>query len=358
MKSKPVIIHIYPDKGGVFVYSQVISNIYRQEDIKVVDFVIGSNDKISAIVDKLVGYPDAIYHFEAGAGDSKILAIARKTLDSSRHKQIMTIHDTGQFVRHPIDNRFTRSEKRAVRVGGKLIRKGLSVVVGGFIRANYLASSRVVAVYLRKDIAGVTGSEYLPQPVYAQGALSVRKITKKPKVIGYGGYWGQYKGLETIIEAWKTGNFKNFKLIVSGGTAEKTDNYSIAIRKDLLSLTPKPELPGFVKDLDTFLLGLSVLLLPYWPELPSGTSAMALRAAELGVPIIASNTPALKEQLGDGPLYIEPKSTEALINALKILDHKWDRIQKAALQLSKRINDDHSWLTVGKRLIEIIEKAK
>ena len=359
MKNKPTVLHVFPDKGGVFICSQVVSKIYVEQGMEVVDVIVAPSDNTSSVVNQLNRYPNAIYHFEAGAGDSKILAIARRTLKSSRHKQIMTVHDTGQFVRHPLDNRFTRSKNGLVKITGKFIRKTLSVLLGKRIRVAYLSSNNVVPVYLRKDLAQVAGAEYLPQPVYTQGVLITRKPTNKPTVVGYGGYWGQYKGLETIIQAWQTGKFKNYKLIVSGGTAEENDSYSVAIRKALLALRPKPELPGFVEDLDKFLLSLSILLLPYWPELPSGTSAMAMRAAELGVPIIASDTPALSEQLGDkGVTYIEPKNTGALVKALEDLESNWDKIQKDALQLSKRINQDHSWKTVGKRLIDIVEKAE
>jgi len=358
MSSKPHIFHVFPADGGVARYAEVVSRIYKQEGFAVTNVVVGPEDPVSVATQKLQEHPDAIHHFEAGAGDSKIFAIARKTLKDSVHKQIMTIHDTGQFVRHPIDNRYARHQKVPVRIMGKLARKALSVTLGGSIRSRYLSSDKVLAVYLRPDIAEAVSAEYLPQPVYTQGALSVRKSTKKPKVLGYGGYWGHYKGLETIVEAGQEGTFADYRLIVSGGTAEETDSYSIAIRNKLLALKPPAELPGFVDDLDTFLLSLDVLMLPYWPELPSGTSAMAMRAAELGVPIIASNTPALEEQLGDGPIYIEPKSTTALIGAVDSLVASWSDIQADALKLSQRINDEHSWKTVGRRLSEIIEKVQ
>lgn len=358
MSKTQQIVHIYPAEGGVARYAEVISKIYKQQGFEVVDVAIGTDDQVGDLVTKVAQYADAICHFEAGAGDSKVLAVARKTLQGSTHKQIMTIHDTGQFVRHPLDNQWAHSEVRPLRLVGKLARKALSVILGGFIRESYLASDKVVVVYLRQDLAEATGRAYLPQPVYTQGALSVRKATKTPQVIGYGGYWGQYKGLETIIEAWKDNDFTAYKLIVAGGTAEKGDSYSRAIREELLSLNPQPELPGFVDDIDKFLLGLSVLLLPYWPELPSGTSAMALRAAELGVPIIASDTPALKEQLGDGPTYIESKSSQSLAQAIESLNGNWDKIQANALQLSERINKEHSWKSVGEQLVKIVEKAR
>lgn len=358
MKNKPTIVHVFPNSGGIFVYSQVISSIYKQQGFTVVDYAVSPDDSTSMVTNNILMHPEAVCHFEAGAGDSKILAIARNVLARSPGKQIMTVHDTGQFVRHPLDNRFVRSRSKVIRFVGKAVRKALSVLVGKRLRLRYLSSPKVVPVYLRKDLAQAAGAEYLPQPVYTQGSLSTRKPTKTPTVIGYGGYWGQYKGLETIIEAWQTGKFKKYKLVVSGGTAEKTDGYSVAIRRALLALSPKPELPGFVDDLDAFLLSLSVLLLPYWPELPSGTSAMAMRAAELGVPIIASDTPALEEQLGPkGPVYIEPKNTNALVEALIALDTNWDTIQKDAMQLSARINKDHSWQAVGRRLGEIIQKV-
>lgn len=351
------VIHVYPAKGGVAVYAKVVSSIYKQQNILVEDIVVSNRADIAGVLRKLNANVDCIYHFEIGAGDSAVFAIARKALKSFPARHITTVHDTGEFVRHPLDNRFAYSDSSYVRLAGKLIRKALSITTGGFIRARYLASKKVTTVYLRKDLAEITGAEYLPQSVYAQGALSVRQKTKKPEVIGYSGYWGLGKGLETVVEAWKMHNFSNFRLIVSGGTAERDDSYSAGMRAALRALDPQPELPGFVDDIDAFLLSLSVLLLPYWPELPSGTSAMALRAAELGVPIIASSTPALKEQLGEGPIYIEPKNAEALVSALKSLEKNWNTIQENASQLSTRINSDHSWKTVGKRLSEIIERA-
>jgi len=336
------------------MYAQVISEIYRQQGFIVEDIPVAHDQDISSMMSRL-STKKGIFHFEVGAGDSAVFGIARKLLKKTSIQQVMTIHDTGQFIRHPISNSWTRSNSVIVRFAGKLIRKATSMVFGGHIRNVYLASNKVTVVYLRPDLAAKDNAWYLPQPMYHKVPSPPRKKTKQLTRAAFSGFWGQYKGLETIIEAWELGNVDGVELVIEGDVAEETDGYAKDIKRRLEGLRPVPELVGRARDLDAFLKSLSVLMVVYWPELPSGTSSMSLRAAELGIPIIASTTPALKEQLGEGPVYISPKDPQALREALISMQKDWDSVQQAALDLQVRIIHDHSWQAVGKSLNKLID---
>ena len=85
---------------------------------------------------------------------------------------------------------------------------------------------------------------------------------------------------------------------------------------------------------------------------------MAMRAAELGVPIIASDTPALKDQLGpEGAAYVTPKDAEALASALEAFLSQPDTAIKRAKLNQKHIFADHSWTRVGTDLKTIVEAS-
>jgi glycosyltransferase involved in cell wall biosynthesis len=355
------ILHIGPAKHGIAAYDLQIDAIYRQQGYEVEPVLVGPNDDVKGLAEQLASRSDALYHLEIGSGGSNLFQLSRDLLARNGEIQLITIHDPGVVVWHPVAVPGTGSSLMPVRLVAKVCRKLISRAVGRSVIDRHLSDSRIHKVYLRPDLAEGERSYYLPQPTYhIEQPKAPGEGVGQPRV-GFGGFWGLGKGMETLLEAVrlaKQAGDPGFKLVLGGGGADADDAYVKGLRRQAAEIDPDVELPGFVADdsLDGFLQGLSVLVLPYWPELPNGTSAMVMRAAELAVPVIASDTPSLSGQLGpQGALYVPAKDPEALRAAIARLVSDMDAARAVARQTQQKIFSEHNWKVVGQKLDEIVK---
>lgn len=361
------IVHIGPALHGIAAYDEQIDAIYRQQGYVVEPVLVATNADVQAEterVTKLLQRPGSIGHFEIGAGDHTVWRISRRILKQNPKPQLVTIHDPGVVLNHPIPVPGAQHANTAVALPAKAVRKAVNRTLGRALVSRYLADPRIHRSYLRPDLAADLGGAYIPQPTYHPELPAAPKPATQPWRIGFGGYWGLGKGLETLLEAagqLRREGRQDFRLVIGGGTSGADNRYAQDLRTETLRVDPEAELPGFVPDeqLDSFLQSLAVLVLPYWPELPNGTSAMAMRAAELGVPIIASDTRALNGQLGpEGAAYVKPKDTAALQSALATFLDNPQAAAKRARATQQHIFAEHNWAVVGRALQTYVESAR
>jgi glycosyltransferase involved in cell wall biosynthesis len=354
------IAYSRPRSGGVADYAEQIEAIYRQlgynPSTQIVDATTDPHTAVARIVKDGVD----LCHFEIGAADSLQLAISR--LLSQRLPnlpQLLTIHDPGIIIRHPLTVKAADSSNQLIRLGGKITRKLLTHSVGPQVLRRHLDQPTINTLYLRADCATGPRAYYLPQPTYHEHPVAPPK--KPARVVGFGGYWGPGKGIETLLDAWGIiGKDSGLRLVLGGGTGDPNDPYATSIRERVMALHLSIEVPGFTakERLDSFLQGLGVMVLPYWPELPNGASAMAMRAAELAVPIIASDVPSLRDLLGEGGTqYVPPKNPERLADAIRTFAANPKPFTARAIALQQQIYADHGWKTVGRRLESIITEV-
>jgi glycosyltransferase involved in cell wall biosynthesis len=351
------ILHVGPAKHGIAAYDLQINTIYEQQGYTVEPVLIDEHTTAREVIAQLAGRTDAICHFEIGSGDQTTLAISRALLRKTGRQQLVTIHDPGVVVKHPIAVPGTGHTQRAIALPAKAVRNTLSLTVGQHLLTAYLADRRILQSYLRPDLAEERGGSYIPQPTYHPELPAVPGHHTGSLRIGFGGYWGLGKGLETLLEASEQilvdTPRPDMHLVLGGGTSGQNNPYADGLRQEARRVDPRVELPGFVDDdqLDAFLQSLDVLVLPYWPELPNGTSAMAMRAAELAVPIIASNTKALAGQLGpNGAAYVQPKDMPSLAEALRRFIADPEAARQQAAKTQQHIFKHHNWQVVGQAL--------
>lgn len=354
--AKPKIIHIQPANGGVAAYAEIINAIYKRagyqlQVIPFTDYQIARRLLVDSDADLL--------HFEVGAGDSRILALSRDFLRSRKTPQLITVHDSGVVVRHPVEVALADAHNSAIRFAGRVVRKLLSKTIGPWIIAQQLNHPSVSKLYLRSDLATGPRSYFLPHPVF--NSVRPKPNHSHAKTVGFSGFWGPGKGIETLLAAWELlGEATDLELVVSGGTGSPSDPYGQEITQ-LINNAHRPiTLAGFIADekLDDFLQQLGVLILPYWPELPNGISGMAVRAAALGVPVIASDVPSLKEELGpEGAYYVPPKNAELLAEAMQTFAQNPKPFFERANDAQDLIYHTSSWKQVGSQLEKIITSA-
>jgi glycosyltransferase involved in cell wall biosynthesis len=355
------VAHFQPASGGIADYAAQIEVIYKQRGYRLTTYTASEHTNVAAVTATVAQSPVDLCHFEIGAADGIQLAISRRLLRLQPDlPQLLTIHDSGIIVRHPLPVRAAASPNAGLRLGGKLARKALSQTLGPALLRRHLAHPQIAIIYLRADLATPPGSYFLPQPTYHQHRPPAPK--KSSATVGFGGFWGTGKGIETLLTAWAQVSPDNngLRLILGGDAGTSNDPYAAAIRKQAGALQPPVELPGFTPadQLDAFVRSLGVMILPYWPGLPNGTSAMAMRAAELAVPIIASDVPALRSLLGaDGAFYVPPKDPVRLAAAIREFAANPKPFVARAATLQRRIYAEHGWETVGRRLQEIVAEV-
>lgn len=356
--SSQTVLHIRPQTGGIVVYADVISALYKNLDIEVIVCAPNDVSEVKRVINEVS--KSCILHFEIGAGDSQLLSISRKLLKQSKLTQLITIHDPGVVVRHAYELRSLVFHRiKLIRLAGKVTRKLISLTVGPALIRRQLSSAKVKLVYLRPDLAQPPKSFYLPHPNWHGEVVPARSPSVKLSRIGFSGFWGLGKGIETLLEAWELLNTKQLNLVISGGAANKGNPYEQTIKRMAKGLKNIPQFSGFVPEpeFDDFLRNLDILILPYWASLPNGTSAMALRAAELGVPVIASDLPALRQQLGDdAAIYVEPQNPQALVAAIEYANKNWEKIQLDIISARERNIELGSWPNVSTELKQIIDQ--
>jgi len=360
MKSPLTIIHVRPKQGGIADYAAQIDAIYTQLGYTVRPVIITPKTDLASQAAGLSQVQAALYHFEIGAGDSRLFRLSRALYQRSAAPQLLTIHDPGVVIWHPLDLPGTTSPLQPIRLAAKAGRLALNRSLGRRQVQRYLASPRLSTIYLRPDLATAPTSYYLPQPTYHQKATSPIHHHQPGRRIGFSGFWDPSKGIETLLKAWsQLAPTPGAQLVIAGSTANPSDAYAATLRRTIAATQPPVELAGFIDraKLDSFLKELDLLVLPYHAHIPNGTSAMAMRAAELGTAIIASAIPSLRGQLGaEGTTYVPPGDAAALAQALTAFLANPAPYYDRAKQTQAAIFAAHNWTVVGEQLQAIITK--
>lgn len=116
-------------------------------------------------------------------------------------------------------------------------------------------------------------------------------------VFAYIGRLNIEKGLETLIDAFKSLNYEheNAKLLIVGpdedGTAEKIKNFSLQFKSGVVKILP------FMKNPEEALIAADALVLPSFRE---GFGLVIIEAAAMGIPSIGSNIYGISDAIIDG----------------------------------------------------------
>lgn len=159
-----------------------------------------------------------------------------------------------------------------------------------------------------------------------------------------------YKGLEVLLSA-----FQKVQAEVPSAKLQIVGSGNLRPYQPLLrQLTNLEVINQWVdhQDIDTFFKKASLLALPYTSASQSGVVAAA---ATYGLPVIATDTGGLSEQIVSGVtgILVPPGSVDALVIAIKDLllnPHKASQLGQA---LKERYPKDHSWAAAAEGLLNI-----
>lgn len=355
---KYTVLHCYPDSGGVGLYAESQRPVYQLlKDFTVATRGWPDDASPQSVVDHVRQARPAIVHFEIGSNQASLYKASRTLLQTNPEiKQVVTVHDPQIVVLHPSGWQLPSGLSPQL-LPRKIARLVLEKTINRSQLRGWLQSKKIQFITLRPR--ALVGATYLPQLPYYKPSVSSKPVPKAPLRVGFVGYWGESKGIGTLLDAWQLG-ISPFEatLTLYGDSFVPHDSYAAAIKQQAERQgVTLAGVPARTVDLTKAIRGLDIVVLPYWPENPAGVSAVAMRVAELGVPVIASRTPQLVEVLSDLATYYKPaKSERALHTQLETVIKNYAPALKQAQRLQKKLYEERSPRVVSERLEGIFHK--
>lgn len=87
------------------------------------------------------------------------------------------------------------------------------------------------------------------------------------------------------------------------------------------------------------------------PSLKEGFGQVLLEAIACGLPIISTNTSAIPEVVGDAGILVEPRNSQALVEAIINLIEN----EELGKNGRKRVEENFTWEKVAERVEEVYE---
>ena len=188
---------------------------------------------------------------------------------------------------------------------------------------------------------------------------SAQKLQKynisKPYILTVG-VWRQYKNLPNLARAFDILREKygrDYHLVLAG----KIDGFYPEIQEEVYKIKNRGEIrsPGFIaeEDLPALYRNAKVFVLP---SLIEGFGLTAVEAQAARTPVCASNIPVLREILGMGAVYFDPKNPLDMadkINLVLINQGKVEGLVDAGEKNARR----YSWRTTAEQTLEVYNRA-
>lgn len=222
-----------------------------------------------------------------------------------------------------------------IRVAGRMLARLASVkaiiaVSGSAARPYQGLPGKLAIVYNGVDLAASDRARQ--QPVLRQRL----GLAPGAVVAGYAGRLVPHKGLDCLMQAARIalGRAPGLHFVILGGNPKRARQDVLAgLRSQALAwgLAERLHLPGRVEDVECWLAGLDVLLVP--SVYPDPCPRVVLEGLALGVPVVASRIGGIPETVRDGTdgILVAPADPGELAEALlALIDHPDRRSAMAA----------------------------
>jgi glycosyltransferase involved in cell wall biosynthesis len=188
---------------------------------------------------------------------------------------------------------------------------------------------------------------------------------KDEKIILFFGYIAKYKGIETLIEAFKILGKKrnNLVLFIVGGSHPRLrkkveyKRYVLGLKQSASSSELKKRIffTGFIPEvkIPLYFAAADVVVLPYTTAMSSsGPMAYAIAYER---PLLVSNIPSFTSKIKVRESLFEKNNPKELASKLEklLVD---ENLQRTTIQEIKRVKLENSWSVVGKRTCCLYEK--
>jgi glycosyltransferase involved in cell wall biosynthesis len=231
------------------------------------------------------------------------------------------------------------------------------------------ALTKVGTASLRKVVGDAVPVDYLPQVSPTDHPSPRRRPTRlgEPVKILFLGFWGPRTGLPVLLRALErlvSDNRSRVKLLLAGGAdqsrASRTFVEGICSEIDRSRVREWIEVLGFVPAdrLETVFEEADIFVLPYTSQRTLSASAVGLRAAAAGLPIVASGLRATSEHvihLKTG-LVVPAGNARALAEALGRLVGDPDLRYRLGRAAQSHVRRSHSAAAVASKVLPIYER--
>lgn len=163
-----------------------------------------------------------------------------------------------------------------------------------------------------------------------------------------------HKNIESVVLALKKiKEDRRPKLVVVGGASAFGERFKKFVQQNdardfvnLVGYVPDQELGSLYKNSIAFI----------FPTISEGFGLPGLEAMSLGVPVLASNIPALREVYGDAALYFNPKNVPDIKNKIeKIIRYK--RVRTGLIKKGKQRAKKYSWREMAKQTLQVYREV-
>lgn len=355
-------IYLRPASGGIHRHSQLIERLCAAGGPKLQTITIDESRAGAGLRGGLIGLNMALFRRNlpllAEVGFHSTTLVWALLIDQvlTKRRLVLTIHEAEPVLESLFPFRWWGRQRRPVSSIVNRLRRLLDKLFRErAMRWLVRSADQVITLSPDTQVFG-RHTSYLPLPLYVPEPPDYQPPSQP--AVGFLGYWGGAKGIEVLIQAAGRlhGQGVKSRWVVAGSTGNRDDDYSRSIRRLARQSGAAIEFPGPIPEDDMlpFLQSLSVLVIPYRRSLTGIASGMAVWAANAGVPVIASDTPALRAALGEAAAFVPPDDPVALGEAIAKHLASPEELVKRAAGAQTRITTERSDEVLSRQLSDII----
>jgi glycosyltransferase involved in cell wall biosynthesis len=255
--------------------------------------------------------------------------------------QVITIHDASVFD-HP--EWFQPSFAAWTRLSWKILAKRVKAII---TVSNYSCERLKFHLGIPEEnihvIHNGVGRPFEPQSQKTIDSVGRKYKLDKPYFL-FVGTIEPRKNLPILLQAWESLNLKTHSLFIAGTEGRVFANDEGRETRPRQKYISDEDLPALYSGATAFVV----------PSFYEGFGLTALEAMACGAPVIASNTTALPEILGDAALLIDPKDPVEISNAMqKIIEDRIfaNTLRERGLQLTKNF----TWDQAARKIKSLLE---
>ncbi len=173
----------------------------------------------------------------------------------------------------------------------------------------------------------------------------------------YVGMVAAHKNLGVLLKALTRVRCKHptVRLVLAGGTGRNRDGSRSTMEMNIAEqgLGEAVTLTGYIStpQLAMWIRGAQALMLPSFHE---GFGFTPLEALRLGVPVVVSGIPVMREILGEGALYADPDNPEQWVEHMEHLLEPQFRTMRVVV--GRQITGRYSWESTAQQYLQIYQR--
>ena len=281
-------------------------------------------------------------------GRGEILWSPANTGPLALSNQVITIHDLS-FIDHPEWYHPTFAAWYNYLIPKLVHRARLITTVSSYVRIRIINTFRIYETKVEVIPGGVDSQKFKPASATEVSRLRQKYDIPGPYILVVGSIQPR-KNLTNVFAAWKEVHrlHPDICLLVVGSRSDLfSDNgsYDIPSAVRLVGYIEDADLPAFYSGAVAYLLG----------SLHEGFGLTVLEAMACGTPIIAANTTAIPEVVGNAGRLFDPKNVDEMASAINEVISD-DGLVNTLVQKGYQRARSFTWERAAEMLYDLLER--